>query len=108
MMLNLFANLWNDDVGALISMEFIFVATILVIGIIVGLTSVRGAINIELNALADAILANNLSYSFGGVTGCCASVAGSAFIETIPDPPSTPPGCAAPATPILITIPSCD
>ena len=49
--------LWKDDCGALISMEFLFVATILVIGLVVGLTNVRDAIDAELSELANAILA---------------------------------------------------
>ena len=47
MMKRLIERLWKDDGGALIAMEFLFVATILVLGIIVGLVSVREAIKAE-------------------------------------------------------------
>ena len=48
---------WNDDRGAIIASEYLFFSTILVIGIIVGLTNVRDAINAELSELANAFLA---------------------------------------------------
>ena len=35
--------LWRDDLGFIISAELVLVATILVIGMIVGLVSLRGA-----------------------------------------------------------------
>src|SRR6266852_7908590 len=94
-MKHLMAKLWNDDGGALIATEFLFIATILVIGIIVGLTSVRAAVNIELTNLADAILALNMSFAFSGQSGCCAQTEGSQFIQTtgqvIPGPICIPP-----------------
>lgn len=86
--------LWSDDQGALIAMEFLFVATILVIGIIAGLASVRTAVNTELSELANAILALSQGYTIGGQQGCCASVDGSQAIDTpslVPDTLCTPP-----------------
>src|SRR5262249_12360988 len=79
--------LWSDDCGALIAMEFLFVATILVIGIIVGLANVRDAINTELSELANAILALSQGFTISGQSGCCAEVQGSATLDT----PSTVP-----------------
>src|SRR5579862_132607 len=93
-MKHLMAKLLNDDCGALIASEFLFVATILVIGIIVGLTAVRSAVNVELSNLADAILALNISYAFSGQSGCCAETEGSQFIMTstqVPQPLCIPP-----------------
>ena len=40
MVKSMLTKFWSDDQGALIAMEFLFVAVILVIGIIVGLTAV--------------------------------------------------------------------
>ena len=76
-MRKLFARLWNDDCGALIAMEFLFVATILVIGTIVGLTDVRNAINTELGELANAILALSEGFTLSGQSGCGAQTDGS-------------------------------
>src|SRR5689334_13400955 len=81
-MRKLLNKLWKDDCGALIAMEFLFVATILVIGIIVGLVAVRDAVNVELSELANAILALSEGYSFAGQSGCCAIVDGSQAIDT--------------------------
>jgi hypothetical protein len=60
----------------LIATEYLFVATILVIGSVVGLTSVRDAINAELSELANAMLALSQGYTISGVSGCAASTDG--------------------------------
>jgi hypothetical protein len=86
--------LWNDDCGALISMEFLFVATILVIGVIIGLTNLREALNVELTELGNALLALSQGYSISGQSGSNASVDGSAAIDlpsTLTGPVNTPP-----------------
>ncbi len=81
-MSNLLRRLWKDDCGALISMEFLFVATILVIGIIVGLVNLRDAVNAELTELANALLALSQGYAFSGVSGCTSTTDGSQAIDT--------------------------
>ena len=74
--------LWKDDGGALIATEWVFVATILVLGSITGLVAVRQAAITELEEFANAVLALNQSYSFSGQTNCQSSTAGSAFSDT--------------------------
>lgn len=74
-------NLWNDEVGALLSAEFILLATILVIGAVVGLRAVQEAIVTELADVAQAVANVNQSYSWGGVTGHSAATLGSEFID---------------------------
>jgi hypothetical protein len=81
-MSKLLQKLWGDDRGALISMEFLFVATILVIGVIIGLANVRDAVNTELSELANAILALSEGYILSGQSGCSAQVDGSQAIDT--------------------------
>ena len=81
-MRRLMFRLWQDDCGALIATEWVFVATILIIGLVVGLKAVESAVEGELVDLANAIGSLNQSFSFGGSSGCCASVAGSAFSNT--------------------------
>jgi hypothetical protein len=104
-MRNLIAKFWNDDCGALIATEFLFVATILVIGIIVGLASVRDAVNAELAELANAILALSQGYTVSGVSGCCSAVEGSQAIDT----PGLviPPTCVPPTIPSVIDVIPC-
>ncbi len=98
----LFRKLWSDDQGALLAMEFLFMAVILVIGIIVGLVAVRNAITTELYVLANAILELDLSYSFGGLSGCCASVNGTQAIDI---PTLLPPPVCTPGTVSVISVP---
>jgi len=103
MMKSMLKKMWSDDQGALIAMEFLFVATILVIGVVVGLTAVRNAVATELSELANAILALSQGYTVSGLSGCCSSVDGS----SAQDFPGlvTPPTCVAPSVPSVIDIP---
>ena len=73
----LWSRLWSDDQGALIATEWVFVATILILGIITGLVAVRQAVISELTEFANAVMALSQSYSFAGQSNCLASVAGS-------------------------------
>jgi hypothetical protein len=75
--------LWNDDCGStLITAEYLFFFTILVLGLISGLVAVRQAVLSELVETAQAILALNQSYSFSGQSNCESSTAGSAGSDT--------------------------
>jgi Flp pilus assembly pilin Flp len=90
----LILSLWRDDRGALIATEYLFVATILVIGTIVGLSNVRDAVNTELSELANALLALSQGYTISGQSGAGGSTDGSQAIDTpstITDPMNTPP-----------------
>ena len=80
-MRNLMVKLWNDDCGALIASEWVFVATILVLGAITGLVAVRQAVIAELHDYANALVALNQSYSFSGQSNCESSTAGSSFSD---------------------------
>jgi Flp pilus assembly pilin Flp len=84
-MRKLMLKLWSDDQGALIATEWVFVATILVIGLIVGLKAVQSAVLNELEEVAGAIGAVSQSYSYGGTSGCCAFTNGSSFTDNGPN-----------------------
>ena len=71
--------LWRDDLGFVISAELVLVATILVLGMIVGLVSLRDQVVQELGDVGAAISQLVQSYSFSGITGHTSSTAGSAF-----------------------------
>ncbi len=77
-MRRLMQKLWSDDHGALIATEWVFVATILILGIITGLIAVRQAVISELTEFANAVMALSQSYSFAGQSNCLSSTAGSA------------------------------
>ena len=73
--------LWNDEAG-FVTLEYLFGATILVIGMTVGLVFLKNSINAELVELGQAITSLNQSYSFNGEQFGCASTAGSAATDT--------------------------
>jgi hypothetical protein len=76
-------NLWNDDCGTgLITAEWLFLFTILVLGLISGLVAVRQALISELVESAQALMAVNQSFSFTGQSNCEASTAGSSASDT--------------------------
>ena len=73
--------LWNEDVGAIISAEIMLVASILVIGMVVGLTSLRDSVVTELADVAQALAQVNQSYSFGTIQGHHSFSNGGAFAD---------------------------
>lgn len=56
----------QDETGFIISAELVMVATILVLGVMVGLSEVQHAVVGELNDVADAIGSANQSYAYSG------------------------------------------
>lgn len=65
--------LWNDEIGFIVSAELVLIATILVIGMIVGLSEIQHAVVQELGDVGDAIGVLNQSF---GYTGFSASKSG--------------------------------
>lgn len=55
-----------NEGGFVVSAELVLVATIVVLGVIVGLSEVQHAVNAELNDVGDAIGSLNQSYYFSG------------------------------------------
>jgi len=66
-MLNLARKLLNDEAGFLMSAELILISTVLVLGMVVGLTEVSHAINNELFDVANAFDSVNQSYRYDGL-----------------------------------------
>ncbi|MBL8829844.1 MAG: hypothetical protein JNM18_22890 [Planctomycetaceae bacterium] len=58
--------LWNEQDGAIVSAEIMLVGTLLVIGVIVGLKSVRDSVVTELADIAQALDNTSQSYWYGG------------------------------------------
>ncbi len=93
-MRKLLTTLWCDDSGAVIATEYLFVVTILVIGIIVGLSNLQTALNIELTEMGNAILALSQGFTISGQAGAGASTDGSQAIDipqTLNGPTLVPP-----------------
>ncbi len=61
--------LLNDEAGFVVSAELVLIATLLVIGLIVGLSEVQHSVVAELNDVADAIGNVNQSYYYTGFSG---------------------------------------
>jgi len=75
--------LWNDDAGFIVSTELALIATILVIGLIVGITSIRDQVVQELADIGGMISQLNQSYSFSAITGHHSSTAGSFGVDLV-------------------------
>jgi Flp pilus assembly pilin Flp len=97
-MREIFGKLWADDSGVLTALEFLLIASILTLGLIVGLTALRNAIVTEFEELANAILALSQGFSVGGLSGGAASVDGSQAFDT--------PGTVTPHQPVPPSAPS--
>lgn len=80
-MRNLFSQLWNDDNGV-VGLEYLILATILGLGLIVGITTVTSALNAEYVELANAISSLSQEYSSDGFSTCVAFKEGSATTDT--------------------------
>jgi Flp pilus assembly pilin Flp len=65
-MTTLITRLLNDENGFLMSAELILIGTIVVLGLVVGLSKVSFAINNELEDVASAFSSMNQSYSASG------------------------------------------
>jgi Flp pilus assembly pilin Flp len=102
-MRNMMRKFWSDDQGALIATEYLFVATILVIGTAVGLAGLRDAINAELTELGNALLALSQGFTVSGISGSSGSTDGSQATDTPGN--LTPPTLTPPSFPTVIDVP---
>jgi hypothetical protein len=71
----------KKEAGFIVTAELILIATILVIGMIVGLVAIRDAVTAEAGDVAEAIGAIDQSYYFDGIVdeGTNAAVGGSSW-----------------------------
>lgn len=65
-MKDLMNRLIREEAGFIVSTELVLIATLLVIGVIVGLSEVQHAVVSELNDVGDGIGSLNQSYMFSG------------------------------------------
>ncbi|MDA0835848.1 MAG: hypothetical protein O2955_15995 [Planctomycetota bacterium] len=85
--------MWNDEAGFIVSAELVLVATILVIGMIVGLSEIQHAVVQELGDVGEAIGSINQSYGYTGFSADKSGLnpdtksftAGSAFADVTDD-----------------------
>lgn len=81
-MRNVFSQLWNDDNGV-VGLEYLILATILGLGLIVGITTVTAALNAEYSELAQSITNLNQGWSSEGFSNCVATKAGGAATDNL-------------------------
>ncbi len=79
--MNVLHRLWADEAGFVVSTELVLVATTLVVGMLVGLVTVRDQVVQELGDVALAVGNVNQSYQYNGVTGHTSATAGSDFLD---------------------------
>lgn len=77
--MKMFQQFWNDEHGFVVSTELVLIATVLVLGMIVGLTTLRDQVIAELADVAAAMSNTNQSYSYSGITGHSSSTSGTFF-----------------------------
>jgi len=90
--------LWNDEGGAIISIELVLVGTVLLLGLIVGLSALRDSVNNELADVGGAVDELNQSYIYNSVVGHSWAVAGTDFDDNtdfcdLPDNTAGTQGC---------------
>lgn len=75
----------KKEAGFIVSAELVLIATILVIGLIVGMVAIRDALTAEMHDVAEAIGALDQSYFFDGIvdTGTSAFIVGVQFTDTV-------------------------
>ena len=79
--MNILNVLKNDENGFVVSAELVLVGTILVLGMIVGLTELSFAVNEELEDLGSGIGAINQTYYFTMASGKKGEVVGSTYLD---------------------------
>jgi hypothetical protein len=82
---SLWRRLAQDDAGFVVSSELVLVSTIAVLGMIVGLTSVRDQVVQELGDVSAAFSDMNQSYYLAPIIGHHSSTGGAAFLDTRDD-----------------------
>lgn len=78
----LFTKLLNDEAGFIVSAELVLVSTIVVLGLIVGLSELALNINNELEDVGSAFNGIQQTYKVDGFSGHKACVRGSEFYDT--------------------------
>ena len=91
--------LWKDDAAFVVSTDLVLISAILVLGLMVGLVSLRDQIVQELGDVGLAIGLLDQSYTWSGVTGHTSVTDGSAMFDSTdvcdeePDPQGFEPLC---------------
>jgi hypothetical protein len=77
----LFAQLWNDDEGALVTTEYLALGSVVALGGVAGMAALRDATVAEMQDYGNSIRQMRQTYSVPGFQGAGASKAGSAAVD---------------------------
>lgn len=77
----MFTKIWNDENGFVISAEIILVATILIIGLVAGLTSLRDGVIEEMADVGQSIGNADQSFSVSGTQAHSSATASFGFAD---------------------------
>lgn len=91
--------LYRDEDGFVASTEAVLIGTILIIGIIAGLTAVRDAVASELGDASHALMNLNHTFSYAPVITDCGTVAGAVFLD---NPDFCAPGLSDDDPPVYV------
>lgn len=96
--MSVWKHLWNDEAGFTVSTELALLATMVVIGLIVGIDTLRVAVVQEFGDLGMALGELNQSYSYPGVACPVGAAVGSDYADQTDlcegaDTADAPPGC---------------
>jgi Flp pilus assembly pilin Flp len=80
-MSHLLLKLWKDDSG-IVALEYLLLATIVALGLVVGLAALESALNAELSEGANAIQGLSQGYEVGTQSNCLATRQGSRALDT--------------------------
>lgn len=70
-----------DDRGFIVSVELVLLATVILLGLLTGMTAIRDSVISEMSDVAGAVQDLNQSYRIYGVRGHSASTAGMDFLD---------------------------
>ena len=71
--------MWNDESGAIVSIEMVLIITVAVLSLIVGWSEVAAAVNQELDDISNAIGKFDQSFFFAGFASTKSAAAGGGF-----------------------------
>ena len=77
----LLAKLCADEAGFIVSVELVLLATIVLIGLLTGMTAIRDAVISEMSDVAGSVQDLNQGYRVYGVRGHSASTAGMDWLD---------------------------
>lgn len=97
------SQLWKDDAAFVVSTDIVLISCILVLGLMVGLVSIRDQVVVELADVGYAIALLDQTYTWSAITGHTANTAGGRMLDTADFCDDVPPDDVFPE-PLCISV----